>query len=114
MGKGKQRKSDGLVFSTQPDWSPEEDDQPLDTVLPNEQLLYVSLNRKQRAGKPVTLVEGYEGAPSGLLELGRSLKQLCGVGGAVKEGCIMVQGDHRNRVVQQLESEGYRVKRKGG
>ena len=106
--------SDGLVFSTdrEMDLAPEAEEEA--AVPPTEQLLYVSLDRKQRAGKPVTLVEGFRGPGMELLNLGKALKQRCGGGGSVKDGCVLVQGDHRDGVVAHLEQAGYRVKRKGG
>ena len=120
MGKGKPIKrklestGDGLVFSTNRDMdlSPEAEDELV--LAPKEQCLYVSLDRKQRAGKPVTLIEGFEGPGMELLLLGKELKQRCGVGGSVKDGCILVQGDHRDTVVAYLEKKGFGVKRKGG
>jgi len=119
MGKRKQSRNrgdnDGMVYSTNPGytWDAEDDDdEPWSVDLCAT--LYVSLDRKQRAGKPVTLVEGFDGPASELLMLGKALKQQCGVGGAVKEGCILVQGDHRDKVVTHLDSLGYQTKRKGG
>ena len=120
MGKAKPTKrklesnGDGLVFSTNRDLdlSPDAEDETL--VAPGAQRLYVSLDRKQRAGKPVTLIEGFEGPGMELLLLGKELKQRCGVGGSVKDGCILVQGDHRDTVVAHLEQKGFGVKRKGG
>jgi len=110
-----QLEGDGMVFSTQPGWSmtpePEAEDGSMDN---SKQLLYVSLDRKQRAGKPVTLIEGYVGDAMALLLLGKELKTMCGVGGAVKEGCILVQGDQRKKVIAALEGKGHRVKSKGG
>lgn len=118
MAKQKSNKrrsdADGLVFSTnrELDLTPEPDE--VASVAPSDQVLYVSLDRKQRGGKPVTLVEGFEGPGMELLVLGKELKQRCGVGGSVKDGCVLVQGDHRDAVVAHLEKSGYRVKRKGG
>lgn len=76
--------------------------------------LYVSVDRKQRAGKPVTVVEGFDGPAMELLALGKRLKASCGVGGSVKEGCVLVQGDQREKVLGLLDKEGFRTKRKGG
>ena len=79
-------------------------------------VLYVSLDRKARRGKEVTLVEGFDAeAHDGLAaDLARSLKTLCGVGGGWKDGVILLQGDHRDRVAAWLGDAGYRVKHKGG
>jgi translation initiation factor 1 len=121
MGKNKrsskvgQSSLDGLVFSTDATWKQAvSSDLEQDAVDATKQTLYVSLNRKQRAGKPVTFIEGFQGSAMDLLLLGKQLKKECGVGGAVKEGCVLIQGDHRDRVVLSLEKQGFRVKRKGG
>ena len=114
MGKRKQSRNrgdnDGMVYSTHPGYNQEEEEWSVGQCA----TLYVSLDRKQRAGKPVTLVEGFDGPATELLLMGKALKQQCGVGGAVKEGCILVQGDHRDKVVAHLNSLGYQTKRKGG
>jgi len=113
--KGNQSGHDGLVFSTDTAWKQEvSSDHEQEAVDLTKQTLYVSLNRKQRAGKPVTFIEGFQGPAMDLLLLGKQLKKECGVGGAVKEGCVLIQGDHRDRVVLSLEKQGFRVKRKGG
>ena len=121
MGRQKKNKrinagGDGLVFSTAPNWVPSAvPEQSSDAIVDAKSVtLYVSLDRKQRAGKPVTMVEGLEGNGMALMALGKELKTLCGAGGAVKEGAIIVQGDHREKVIDRLESDGYKVKRKGG
>lgn len=119
MGKRKQPRkqsnADGMVYSTNPgySWDAEDEDDD-DWSVAEAATLYVSLDRKQRAGKPVTLVEGFDGPASELLNLGKRLKTGCGVGGAVKEGCVLIQGDHRDKVVSMLEREGFKTKRKGG
>ena len=119
MGKRKSHRNrgneDGMVFSTNPGYSWDDDlPEHEDWSVGQCATLYVSLDRKQRAGKPVTLVEGFDGPAAELLLLGKALKQQCGVGGAVKEGCILVQGDHRDKVLAHLDSLGYQTKRKGG
>ena len=114
MAKKTKRNDDGMVFSTNSSYSFEDDFIGEDDWSPRGCTLYVSLDRKQRAGKPVTFIEGHNGPASDLLSLGKDLKKKCGVGGSVKEGCILVQGDHRDKVVLHLEKVGYTVKRKGG
>ena len=115
MAKKRKRNDDGMVFSTNSNFNFDDDHyEDDDNWSPSDCTLYVSLDRKQRAGKPVTLVEGHNGPASDLLFLGKDLKKMCGVGGSVKEGCILVQGDHRDKVVSHLEKLGYTVKRKGG
>ena len=104
-----------MVFSTAADWTTATDEQePTTSVDPNATTLYISLDRKQRAGKPVTMVEGLEHDGMALMTTGKELKALCGAGGAVKEGAILVQGDHREKVINFLETKGFRIKRKGG
>lgn len=113
MGKNKNKKN--VVYSTNPDFQYEYDgDEVEETLSPNEQMLYVSIDKKQRGGKAVVLVEGFVGAEEDLKDLGKMLKSKCGVGGSAKDGEITVQGDNRDKVIEILEKEGYKVKRKGG
>ena len=104
----------GMVYSTDPGFKYETDDEPeAETLPPARQDLRVWLDRKQRAGKVVTLVKGGVGRDEDLQELARLLKTRCGVGGAAKEGEIIIQGDHRDRVVDILTRSGYRCKKAG-
>lgn len=102
----------GVVFSTNPDFQYEEEaaSQP-ETLEPSKQNLIVSIDRKGRGGKQVTLVTGFIGTDEDLAELGRTLKVKCGVGGTAKDGEITVQGDFRDRVVTLLKDMGYKAKR---
>ena len=104
----------GVVYSTNPDFSYEQPgDEESESLPPARQKLYVSLDKKNRKGKAVTLVEGFQGTGEDLKELGRSLKGKCGVGGSVKDGVILIQGDFRERISMILKESGYGVKRKG-
>lgn len=104
----------GMVYSTNPDFQYTTDEAPEpDTLAPAQQDLRVWLDRKQRGGKVVTLVKGFVGREADLMELARLLKTKCGVGGAAKEGEILIQGDHRDRVVEILTKSGYRCKKAG-
>jgi translation initiation factor 1 len=97
-----------VVYSTNPDFSYEtEEEQQQETLPPAKQRLRVTLDRKNRGGKVVTLVTGYVGDEESLKELGRLLKSKCGVGGAVKDGEVIVQGDFRERVIDILKQEGF-------
>jgi translation initiation factor 1 len=83
--------------------------------VPNQQKLYVSIDRKQRAGKEVTLVEGYVGSDDDLKELSKMLKSKCGVGGSAKDGEILIQGSFKQKVFDLLIAAGYsQTKQKGG
>ncbi|WP_300737584.1 translation initiation factor [uncultured Alistipes sp.] len=104
----------GMVYSTNPDFRYNTDEEPEAETLPaGQQELRVWLDRKQRGGKVVTLVRGFVGRSADLEALARLLKTRCGVGGSVKEGEIIIQGDHRDRVVEILLRGGYRCKKAG-
>jgi translation initiation factor 1 len=103
----------GMVYSTDPDWSPSEENK-TDIIPPESQNLRVWLDRKQRAGKVVTLVRDFIGPDEELEELAKILKSRCGTGGSAKDGEIIIQGDFRDRVLDILTKEGYRAKKAGG
>lgn len=101
-----------MVFSTNPDFAyQEEEEQEPETLEPSKQNLIVSIDRKGRGGKQVTLVTGFIGKADDLAEVGRALKVKCGVGGSAKDGEITIQGDFRDRVVALLKDMGYKAKR---
>lgn len=98
----------GVVFSTNPDYAYTDDSAPVPATLPpSQQRLRVSYERKGRGGKAVTLVRGFVGNDADLTELGRQLKTRCGIGGSVKDGEIILQGDLRLKAVDLLRSLGY-------
>lgn len=102
----------GVVYSTNPDFKYEQESITEDeTLAPEKQKLTVSIDRRCRAGKQVTLVSGFVGSESDLKELGKTLKVKCGVGGTAKDGEITIQGDLRDKVTALLCSMGYRAKR---
>lgn len=97
-----------IVYSTNPDYKYEMNDDEEQTTLPSaQQRLRVQLDRKNRGGKVVTLVTGFVGTDNDLKELGKLLKSKCGVGGSAKDGEIIVQGDFKQRVIDLLKAEGY-------
>lgn len=112
MGKKKEDYR-GFVYSTDPDFRFEQpsEEEP-DTLAPAQQTLRIKLDTKQRAGKVVTLVEQFTGKLADLDELGKKLKNLCGTGGSVKDGLIIIQGDHREKILQWLLKNGYTKSRK--
>ncbi len=120
MGKKKKKLglSDlgGMVFSTNPDYVPPtyDDEEEYEPIPNNEQTLYVSYDRKQRKGKVVTLVEGFEGPDEDFQALGKMLKSKCGAGGTAKDGEILVQGNFVSKIMDILVKEGFKVKKKGG
>ena len=109
------KKKINVVYSTNPDYSYDfNEDQESETLDANQQSLYVSIDRKKRAGKEVTLVEGFIGHLDDLKDLAKTLKSKCGVGGAVKDGEILIQGKFKEKVYDLLKDLGYSVKQKGG
>ena len=112
MSKNDWKSRLNVVYSTNPDFSfeREEEEDVVQTKANNKQNLRVQLDKKNRGGKIVTLVTGFVGTEEDLTTLGMMLKTKCGVGGTAKEGEIVVQGDHRQRVVEILQKEGYKVK----
>lgn len=112
MAENDWKKRLGVVFSTNPDFTYQEaEEQEPETLEPSKQNLIVSIDRKGRGGKQVTLVTGFIGKADDLAEVGRALKVKCGVGGSAKDGEITIQGDFRDRVVALLKDMGYKAKR---
>lgn len=102
----------GVVYSTNPDFRYEEQTQnQAQTLPPSKQKLIVRIDRSGRAGKQVTLVQGFVGADDDLASLGKTLKVKCGVGGTAKDGEITIQGDQRDKLVTLLTGMGYNAKR---
>ena len=115
MAKQKKQKFEGVVYSTDQDFSYEfEYDDAHETLEPKDQRLKVSLDRKARKGKIVTLVEGFVGLDEDLQVLAKLLKQKCGVGGSAKDGEIIIQGDFKLKIYDILKSLDYQVKQVGG
>lgn len=102
-----------IVFSTNPDYKPEEENNEQETLPAAQQTLYVALERL-KGGKIATLVENFIGSDSDLQDLGKQLKNKCGSGGTVKDGVILVQGEHRDKIIGILQTLGYKTKKKGG
>jgi translation initiation factor 1 len=112
----KNKKWVNVVYSTNPDFQYEqEQEEQSETLDKNQQKLYVSIDRKQRAGKEVTLIEGFVGVEDDLNELGKLIKTKCGVGGTVKDNEILIQGNFKDKIFDLLIKEGYtQTKKKGG
>ncbi len=110
----KKSKREGIVYSTNPNFVFEDHHENLETLAPEKQNLRVMLDKKQRGGKKVTLVTGFIGETEVLSDLGKSLKSACGVGGSVKDGEILIQGDFRDRVLELLLKAGYLKTKKAG
>jgi translation initiation factor 1 len=112
--KKKSPSSHGIVYSTDPSFRPDEEEITAATLPPAEQPLRILLDKKQRAGKVVTLVTGFIGNDTDLQSLGKQLRNYCGTGGSAKDGEVMVQGDQREKVNQWLQKNGYRLAKRVG
>jgi translation initiation factor 1 len=115
MSKKDFKQREGIVYSTGPGFNystvPKE---AKITVPPEKQDLRVYIDRKQRAGKTVTIIRGFIGKEDDLEILGKTLKSKCGTGGTVKEGEILIQGDFREKIMQHLLQMGFKAKKAGG
>jgi len=98
----------GIVYSTDPGFRPEnEEETPSETLPPAKQPLRIRFETKHRAGKSVTIISGFIGKDEDLEQLGKKLKAYCGTGGSVKEGEIIIQGDHRQKIGDWCRKNGY-------
>ncbi len=98
----------GLVYSTDPGFALQASEQADIITLPAEhQKLSVSLDKKHRAGKVVTIITGFEGKEDDLNELAKQLKAFCGTGGSAKNNAIIIQGDNKEKILQWLKKNGY-------
>lgn len=112
MSKKSKTDKYGFVYSTDPNFNFQQEDKSASTLLPSQQKLKINLDKKQRAGKAVTLVEGFVGKDEDLQELGKKLKTFCGTGGSAKNGEIIIQGDQREKVLNWLVNNGYSLARR--
>jgi translation initiation factor 1 len=109
------KKREGIVYSTDPGFSFEQDSGNETVTLPaGRQQLFVWRDSKSRKGKTVTLVKGFSGNAADLEKLARDIKTSCGTGGSAKDGEIIIQGDFRDKIVTWLTDKGYRAKKAGG
>lgn len=111
----KNKNREGIVYSTDPGLNFDDDSgEDITTRPPQQQKLKVMLDKKNRAGKAVTLITGFIGSDDDMETLGKKLKNLCGSGGSAKEGEILVQGDHRDKILKWLLDNGYSQTKKAG
>lgn len=109
------KKKKNVVYSTNPDFDYDfEEDEEMETIPNNQQDLRILLDRKNRNGKAVSIISGFIGSVDDLKDLGKKIKSKCAVGGTIKDGEIIIQGDFRDKILALLEKEGYRAKKSGG
>ncbi len=112
MSKKNKPDTRGFVYSTDPNFSFRKEQSATETLPPAQQKLKLRLDTKQRAGKAVTLIEGFIGKEGDLEELSKKIKTFCGTGGSAKNNEIIVQGDQREKVLQWLVKNGYKQSKK--
>jgi translation initiation factor 1 len=111
----KSNRNSEIVFSTNRDFKPEDpENEGEEQVNPSDQVLKIWLEKNGRGGKIASIVKGFRGSAEELEKLGKLLKSKCGVGGTVKDGEILIQGDHRDKMLKILIAEGYVAKKAGG
>ena len=103
-----------FAYSTNPDYEPEYDDDDVEGLLPSEQHLEAHFSKKGRGGKIVTIIKGFKGTDQELKALGKEIKNKMGVGGSIKDGEIIIQGNIRDKIVTYLKEKAYNVKKIGG
>jgi len=114
VGKKSKKNRINVVYSTNPNFDYDEEEDDISTPPFSEQKLYVLVDKKNRGGKSVTLIEGFIGSEDDGKEIAKKLKQYCGVGGGYKNSEIYIQGNHRDKVGEFLRRLGANVKFKGG
>lgn len=112
MPKKKLYNRSGIVYSTAENFNPENEEELEEMVPKAEQKLTITLDKKQRGGKMVTLVKGFSVKDSEINDLAKSLRSFCGSGGSAKNSEIIIQGDHREKILQWLLKNGYPKSRK--
>lgn len=103
----------GMVYSTNPNYKPETSDESSELLQPSQQDLRVWLEKNHRGGKTATVIKGFVGSDDDLEALGKTLKTKCGTGGSAKDGEIIIQGDHREKIMTILSQLGYKAKKAG-
>jgi len=113
MSKKNKSDKNGFVFSTDPNFRFEDEDQEIrETLIPSQQKLKVRLETKHRGGKTVTVIQSFIGQNDDLEDLGKKLKNYCGTGGSVKDEEVIIQGDQRDKILQWLQKNGYTQSKK--
>jgi translation initiation factor 1 len=113
MSKKIKTDKNGFVFSTDPNFRFEDEEQEVkETLIPAQQKLRVRLETKHRGGKTVTILQSFIGKAEDLEDLGKKLKNYCGTGGSVKDGEVIIQGDQRDKILQWLQKNGYTQSKK--